>query len=309
MILTDTKLRSAKTKESSYRLTDGHGLYVLINPGGSKLWRWKYKFAGKEKLMSFGAYPAVPIVDARAAHAEGRKLLAAGKDPMAEKKAKTVTSGVVNPFKAVAARWFEQWKAGKDERHVRYTEGRMNADIISRVRDRPIDEIQPPEIAAMILAIEARGALDIARRALQTTGSIFRFGIALGTNRQNPAGAFKPKDVLKSVDAVNFARIESSELPSLLHRIEYYQGSPFTRLAVKLMSLVFLRRSELIMGEWKEINWTEAQWNLSKEKMKVESVHTSCRYHDRRLLCSKNCRTFERAIAGCFPGITIPRSI
>jgi integrase len=120
----------------------------------------------------------------------------------------------------------------------------------------------------MILAIESRGAEDVARRALQITNSIFRFGIARGTNHQNPAGAFKPKDVLKSIKTVNFARIERSELPALLHAIEYYDGSPLTRLALKLMCLVFLRTSEMIAGEWNEINWAEARWDLPKEKMK-----------------------------------------
>lgn len=275
MTLTDTKLRNAKRKESPYRLTDGHGLYVLINPNGAKLWRWKFRFMGKEKLMAFGSYPEVPLTDARAAHAEGRKLLAAGKDPMAEKKAKkcadkaeTAKLEIVNPFQDIALKWFEQWKAGKNERHANYTERRLNADILPRLGNRPIDDIQPPEIVEMILAIEARGAIDVARRALQTTNSIFRYGIARGTNRQNPAGAFKPKDVLKNAKTENFARIELSELPALLQAIEYYKGSPFTRLAVKLMCLVFLRTSELIAGEWKEINWAEARWDLPKEKMK-----------------------------------------
>ena len=275
MILTDTKLRNAKATQEPYRLTDGHGLYVLVNPKGAKLWRWKYRFQGKEKLMSFGSYPEISIADARASHAEGRKALAGGRDPMAEKKARKAAERarsaapiVVNPFREIALQWFAQWKAGKAERHALYTERRLDADILSKIGDRPIDEIRPPEIVDMILAIESRGAEDVARRALQTTNSIFRFGIARGTNQQNPAGAFKPKDVLKSVKTVNFARIERTELPTLLHAIEYYDGSPLTRLALKLMGLVFLRTSEMIAGEWSEINWANARWDLPKEKMK-----------------------------------------
>lgn len=202
-------------------------------------------------------------------------MLASGKDPMAEKKsrkaaqrAKASAPIIVNPFRKVALQWFAQWKAGKVERYILCTERRLDADILSRIGDRPIDETRPPEIVDMILAIEARGAEDVARRALQMTSSIFRHGIARGTNRQNPAGAFKPKDVLKTVKTVNFARIELLELPALLHAIEYYEGSPITRLALKLMCLVFLRTSELIAGEWNEINWAEARWDLSKDKMK-----------------------------------------
>lgn len=275
MTLTDTKLRNAKATQSPYRLTDGHGLYALVNPNGTKLWRWKYRFQGREKLMSFGSYPEISIAEARAAHAEGRRTLAAGLDPMAEKKAqkavgkaKFAAPVILNPFRNVAREWFAQWKAGKVERHAVYMERRLEADVLSRIGDRPINEIQPPEIVDMILAIEARGAEDVARRALQTTNSIFRYGIARGTNHHNPAGAFKPKDVLKAVNSENFARIEQSELPVLLHSIDYYDGSPLTRLALKLMSLVFLRTSELIAGEWSEINWSEARWDLPKEKMK-----------------------------------------
>ena len=193
-MLTDTKLRNAKATQNPYRLTDGHGLYVLINPKGAKLWRWKYRYQGKEKLMSFGSYPEISLADARAAHAGGRKTLASGRDPMAERKAQKVAEKaksappiIVNPFRNVALEWFAQWKAGKVERHALYTERRLDADILSRIGDRPIDEIQPPEIVDMILAIESRGAEDVARRALRITNSIFRYGIARGTNRQNPA--------------------------------------------------------------------------------------------------------------------------
>ena len=187
MILTDTKLRNAKATEKTYRLKDGHGLYLLVTPNGAKLWRWKYRFRGKEKLMSFSSYPEISLADARAAHAEGRKILASGRDPMAEKKAqkaaqkaRSAAPVIVNPFRNVALEWFAQWKAGKVERHALYTERRLEADILSRTGDRAIDEIRPPEIVNMVLAIEARGAQDVARRALQITNSIFRFGIARG---------------------------------------------------------------------------------------------------------------------------------
>jgi integrase len=194
--------------------------------------------------------------------------MAEKKAQRAAEKAKSVPPLILNPFRKVALEWFAQWKAGKVERHALYIERRLEVDILARIGDRPIDEIKPPEIVEMILAIESRGAEDVARRALQIANSIFRYGIARGTNHQNPAGAFKPKDVLKTVKTVNFARIGRSELPSLLHAIEFYEGSPLTRLALKLMSLVFLRTSELIAGEWKEINWAEARWDLPKEKMK-----------------------------------------
>ena len=270
MALTDLKVRNARPMaEKNFKLSDGHGLYLLVTQCGGKLWRWKYRFDGKEKLMSFGAYPLVSLSAAREAHIEARRTLAKGADPMAGRKAqKEVVPEVVNPFRQVAELWFEKWRTDKDVKYVENTETRLNNDVLSAIGSRPINEIQAPELVEMILAIESRGASDVARRAHQTTSQIFRFGIAHGLCKQNPAQMFKPGDVLKKIKVVNFARVEKSELPSLFKKIEYYDGSPVTRLAMKLMALVFLRTSELIGGEWSEINFKEARWDIPKQRMK-----------------------------------------
>ncbi len=270
MALTDLKIRSAKPKDQPYRLADSGGLYLYISPAGGKLWRWKYRFDGKEKLMSFGAYPDVSLLAARTEHQEHRAKLAAGTDPMAERKAQMtlqIREGV-GSFEHVATAWFAKWKKGKCDRHVSYTERRMEADVLPRLGQRPIAEIQPPDIVAMVLAIEERGATDVARRALQTTNLIFRYGLALGVVRQNPAAAFRAGDVLPQKPTENFPRLDKAQLPELLRKIESYDGSPFTRLAMKFMALVFVRTSELICAEWKEFDMKEARWDISKERMK-----------------------------------------
>ena len=270
MALTDLKIRNAKPKDVPYRLADSGGLYLYLSPAGGKLWRWKYRFAGKEKLMSFGAYPGVTLLDARTAHQEQRRKLAVGTDPMAERKAQKTLQvrEVETSFEYVANAWFAKWKKGKCERHASYTERRMEADILPRLGQRPIAEIQPPDIVAMILAIEERGATDVARRALQTTNQIFRYGLALGVVRQNPAAAFRAGDVLPQKPTENFPRLDKAELPELLRKIEFYSGSPITRLAMKMMARVFVRTSELISAEWKEFDMKEARWDIPKERMK-----------------------------------------
>ena len=274
MPLSDLKVRNAKRKEKAYKLTDDHGLYLLVTPNGGKLWRWKYRFKGSEKLLSCGTYPVITLAAARDAQLEARRQLAEGVDPSVEKKRKkqlaqpTAIPSVLNPFKDVARQWFEKWKADKDEKYIADTETRLEEGIFSRIGDRPIDEIQAPEIVQMICAIESRGASDIARRAHQSASQIFRFGIAHGLCRQNPAAMFKPSDVLKKVKTENYSRIDKAELPALLKSIEYYNGSPFTRLALKLMALTFLRTSELIKGEWSEVDVKDCRWNLPREKMK-----------------------------------------
>jgi Arm DNA-binding domain len=225
MALTDLKLRAAKPQPNTYHLTDGQGLFLVVQRNGSKLWRWKYRFQGNFRLMAFGSYPAVSLAQARAAHAAARAKLDKGIDPMAERKAgktaelelKRNAEGkecdALNPSREVAAKWFMKWKVGKVDRHVLITQKRLNDDILSKIGNRPIAKIKPPEIAGMILAIEERGAEDVARRALQTTQQIFRYAMAFGLAEQNPAMAFRPSDILQQRVTTNFARVEVSALP------------------------------------------------------------------------------------------------
>jgi len=264
--LTDVKIRNAKPTGKDYKLADGHGVYLLVAASGSKLWRWKYRFAGKEKLMALGAYPEVTLAAARDKFAGARTILDSGVDPMADRKKGREKAETT--FRVVALDWLKKWKADKDQRYVMNAERRLTDYVLARIGDRSIDEIQAPELVRMVCAIEERGASDVARRALQMTSQVFRYGIAHGLCRQNPAAMFKPSDVLKKVKVENFARVEKSELPDLITKIEYYDGSPVTRLAMKLMALVFLRTSELIEGQWAEVDWKEARWNIPKERMK-----------------------------------------
>jgi integrase len=278
MKLTDTKVRNAKAQEREYKLTDGHGLHLLVKPSGTKLWRWRYEFMGKEKQMSFGAYPETTLTAARGAHEDARKVLAGGFDPMAVKKdlargvvrteAAKVQAITLHPFRDLALDWFAWWKVGKNARYIVSMENRMAADILPAIGDCEIADITPAQVAALVLAVEARGASDVARRALQATDQIFRWGITRGRTIHNPARAFRPRDILKSVEQQNFARVDVRDLPALLKAIHYYDGSPVTKLAMQLMALVFLRTSEMIEGEWSEVNWKEARWDLPKGKMK-----------------------------------------
>jgi hypothetical protein len=170
-------------------LTDSGGLYLLVMPTGGKLWRWSYRFEKKERLMALGKYPDVPLAVARARHAEGRRLLATGVDPMAERKAQRTAekAAVENSFQSVANRWLQHWQGGVTPRHMAYVKRRMDADILPSLGPLPIAEIEAPEIVAMVKAIEERGARDIAKRALETTGQVFRYAIAHGFCRRNPA--------------------------------------------------------------------------------------------------------------------------
>ena len=249
LALTDTKVRNAKPKEKDYRLADGHGLYLFVTTGGAKLWRWRYRFSGKEQVMSFGAYPGISISAAREAHETARKVLAKGINPMIQKKEQkeekggeqlesgqpTSVASDVPLFREVATQWYDWWKTGKDERYVGFVRKRMDADILPKLGGLLMDDITPKQVASVVVAIEERGAEDVARRALQTTDQIFRWAMSKGLTVHNPAGAFKPKDILKPMQSENFKRVDRRELPELLRRIHFYNGSPVTRLAMKLM--------------------------------------------------------------------------
>lgn len=182
MALTDTAIRTAKARETLYKLSDGRGLQLHVTTQASKLWRWAYRFDGKQKLMALGVYPDVTLAQARDKADQARKLLATGADPMAQRKAQKVSRrlSVENSFAAVAALWYAGWKAARSDSHTVYVWRRLEADVFPAIGGRPIAEIEAPELVAMMKKIEKRGALDIAKRALQTSSQIFRYAIAHG---------------------------------------------------------------------------------------------------------------------------------
>jgi len=134
-------------------------------------------------------------------------------------------------------------------------------------------EIEAPDVVAMVRAVEARGARDVAKRALETTGQIFRYAIAHGYAKRNPATDIRPRDILKASQKENYARIEAKELPDLLRKIEVYQGTHVTRLAMKLMALTFVRTGELIAAKWSEFDLDAARWDIPAERMKMRTPH------------------------------------
>jgi integrase len=275
MPLTDTEIKKAKPGIKPAKMSDEKGLYLLVNPTGSKLWRWKYRVDGKEKLMALGNYPDVSLAQARDKRDQARKQLAMAVDPMAQKKADNIARKLSqeHSFAAVARDWWAQWKASRSDNHTASVMRRLEADVFPAIGARPVSEIQAPELVAMAKAIAARGALDIAKRALQTSGQVFRYAIAHGKASRNPATDIKPSDVLETRKKQNYARIDGKELPDLLRRIEGYQGAAVTRLAMKLMALTFVRTSELIEAEWREVDLDAAEWRIPAERMKMNMPH------------------------------------
>ena len=274
-MLTDTRIKTAKPREKVYKLTDERGLHLSVYPNGSKLWHLRYRIEGKERTASLGKYPEVSLAEAREKRDQMRKLVANGIDPVqsqkADKEAKKLAQ--TNSFEAVARIWFEGWKAARSPRHAEYVIRRLEADVFPVVGSRAVSEIQAPELVKMMKAIQRRGALDIAKRCYQMTGQVFRYAIAHGIAERNPAGDIKPSDILPSRLKTNYARVDTKELPALLRAIEAYRGTPVTRLAIKLLSLTFVRTSELIGARWDEFDLQAGQWRIPAERMKMRTEH------------------------------------
>jgi integrase len=282
MSLTLKEIESAKPMVKAYKLTDGRGLCLLVSPAGGKLWRWRYRFEGKEKMMAFGEYPMVSIKEARELHFEARKILAAGIDPMAERKAEAEGKQKEieardreseNSFENVARKWWDWWAVGKSPRHADYVLRRLEADVFPSFGHKFINAVTAADIRKLMLTIEGRGARDVAKRAHEMTGQVFRYAIAHDIADRNPAADFKPRDILAEAKEENFARVDAKDLPELLLKMESYDGDALTRLAMRLMAYTFVRTSELIGSEWSEFDLDDARWDVPAERMKMDTPH------------------------------------
>ena len=274
-MLSDTKIRTAKAATAQYRLADERGLHLLVRPNGSKLWQLRYRFQGKEKTASLGQYPDVGLADARERRDAARKVLAKGADPVQARRdiaAATLAASKIT-FESVAREWWVHWSATRSDSHVQYVIRRLEQNVFPAIGTRPISAIEPPELVGMVKTVAERGALDIAKRCLQMCGQVFRYAIAHGKATRNPAVDVKPSDILPSRDKENYARIDARELPTLLRKIEAYQGKPTTRLAMRLMALTFVRTGELIGAHWGEFDLDAARWDIPAGRMKMRTPH------------------------------------
>ena len=225
--------------------------------------------------MALGMYPDVSLAQAREKRDDGRKLLAAGVDPMDRRREVKVAQQIAmeDSFEAVARKWWDSWKTARSSRHADYVKRRLEGDVFPIIGHRPVAQLEASELVAMVKRIEKRGALDIAKRSMQTCGQVFRYAIAHGKAARNPATDIRPSDVLPPRKKENYARVDAKELPDLLRKIEVYQGASITRAALKLMAMTFVRTSELIAAQWSEFDLDAARWDIPAGRMKMKTPH------------------------------------
>ncbi len=273
MALTDTAIKSAKPKAAQYKLHDEKGLFAIIRPTGGKLWRFKYRFQGKEQQLSLGTYPDVSLKDARERRDDARKLLAEGKDPGAEKKRAAVAAVISagNTFKVVA----EEFICKREREGAAATtvaKSRWQLDRLDKLHGRPIAEVEAYELLAVLRKMEVRGNLEAARQVRSFASRVFRYGVATTRCKRDIAA-----DLIGALTAPKVkhhaAIVEPAKVGALLRSIEGYEGQPSTHFALRLAPHVFVRPGELRHAEWQEFDLDAALWTLPAARTKMRKAH------------------------------------
>lgn len=277
-MLTDPACRNAKPTDMPYKLTDEKGLFLLVHPNGSKYWRLKYRIAGKEKLLSIGVYPEMPLAGARSKRDEARKQISDGIDPSeAKQEAKRIAKvAAANSFESIAREWLEHMKHKWSAGHHTYTTRRFEAYVFPEIGNAPISQITAPALLAVARKIERKGTIETAHKVMNTCGQVFRYAVASGRCERDPVsdlkGAIKPRPAPKHMNALN-----EKDLPDLLRKMDAYAsdngGELQTQYALQLLALTFVRTGELREATWTEFDLEKAEWRIPAERMKMKAPH------------------------------------
>jgi integrase len=263
--LTDVACRNAKPDSKPKKLTDGAGLYLYLAPTGTKTWRVDYRHQGKRQTVTLGQYPRVTLATARAMRDELKRGLIEGREPL-----KGDALAILNPFQKVANEWLGAQRAAWSDKHNERIAARFRRDVFPIIGKMDIATIEAPDLLKVIRAVEGRGAQDVAARIHQTLGAIFRYGVACGFCRRDPAadlrGALRPKPRVK-----HMAALTAAELPQFLNALARADCEPQTRLALQLVIHTATRTNEVRFGRWAEIDGD--LWRIPGERMKMGADH------------------------------------
>lgn len=273
MKLTARQVDTAKPKEKPYKLSDGGGLYLEVATSGSRYWRLKYRYAGKEKRLAFGVYPEVSLAEARDKREAAKKVLAAGNDPGEVKKAEKIAQklGFGNTFEAIAREWHQ---VRADRWSLRYREEIIDTfekDVFPYIGKRPIAEIKPMELLETLRRMEKRGALEKMRKVRQRCSEVFRHAIVTGRAEYNPAPDLAT--ALATPKKTHFPFLTAEELPHFLKDLAGYTGSIITKTATQIIMLTAVRTQELRFARWEDINFEKRLWEIPAEVMKMKRPH------------------------------------
>ncbi|MFV9232435.1 MULTISPECIES: tyrosine-type recombinase/integrase [Citrobacter freundii complex] len=273
MALTDIQIKRAKPQDKPYTLNDGQGLSLLINPDGSKGWRFRFRFAGKARLMSFGSYDLVSLAEAREKRDTARKQVANGIDPVEERKAQKLAQqlSTENSFEAICREWHsnkaDRWTLAYREEIIKTFE----QDVFPFIGKRPISEIKPLELLEVLKRIEKRGALEKTRKVRQRCGEVYRYAIITGRAEYNPAPDLAIALAVPKQKHHPF--LSAEELPHFIRDLEAYTGSIITKNATKIVMLTGVRTQEMRFATWEEVDLEKGIWEIPAERMKMRRPH------------------------------------
>jgi integrase len=270
MTITVDTIKDTAPGKKPLKLYDGDGLFLLVNPNGTRWWRFRYKVAGREKLISLGTYPEITITRARAKRTEARRQLDAGIDPSAKRKAERTANALT--FKAVAEEWLGKQKKTLSDDTVEQFRSRLENHLYPTLGNHPVGGITAPVLLATLRRIESQGRHETAHRARALSGRIFRYAIVTGRAERDPSA-----DLIGALTPVrgnhHAAVTDPARVGDLLLAIDGYAGHGTTYGALRLAPLVFVRPIELRAAEWKEINLKAAEWRIPAERMKMDEAH------------------------------------
>lgn len=270
-MLTDAHVRKIKPLEKKKRYTDEKGLYLEVTPSGGRFWRLKYRFNGRESTLTIGSYPEISLAQARRTRDEARIQLYKNIDPNAIKNDRLQQTDESKLFKVLAMEWMEDRKAVIKETTYLRDLSVFEKDIFPALGNMPIDQIKGKDVLACAKKIEARGAQEMAKRSIPLAGRIFRFAIRKGLIENDPTPHLH--EALKPRKVKHMARLDISEFPPFLERMDRYHGNPVIKTALQLMTLTFVRTAELRMMKWEEIDFDNKIWRIPAEKMKMALPH------------------------------------
>lgn len=276
MPLRDLEVRNAQPGPKPFKKYDGEGLFLLVKPNGSKLWRMRYQFAGKEKLLAFGIYPAISLATARVRRDAARLQIDQGIDPAALPE--DTPEPVPRTFEPVAREWHSNWAVGLAPAHVERVLSRMKRDVFPAIGNKPLEAITPPDVVALVKAIEARGAIDISKRAHQSVARVFSYAKAsgyIGQHHHNPAAEIHDA-LLSKPKSTPMPKIPFAQFPEFLGKLATYHGEPVTTDAIWFTLFTWARTKETRFAAWSEIedlDGPEPLWRLPGDRMKMEREH------------------------------------
>ncbi|HHA2320342.1 TPA: tyrosine-type recombinase/integrase [Enterobacter ludwigii] len=273
MKLNARQVDAAKPREKAYKLADGAGLYLEVVPSGSRYWRMKYRFNGKEKRMAFGVYPAVSLAQARALRDEAKKKLAEGIDPSFAKKEEKLVRDVQlnNTFQAVALEWHGTKVSRWSEGYASDIIEAFNKDIFPYIGQQAVNEIKPLVLLNVLRRMESRGATEKAKKVRQRCSEVFRYAIVTGRAEYNPAADLT--SAMSGHESKHYPFLTVEELPDFFKALSIYTGSPLVVLAARLLILTGVRTGELRGAFWSEFDLDKAVWEIPAERMKMKRLH------------------------------------